>query len=203
MTVSINIGAATSSAKNSDLAALQAAINDELKLYATKAEIEELKAEIEKIRTGLSVIGTRVGAIEQTPMPDHGHGPLTQRVEALEALIQRVPAENPQPISDVGALPRPAGIRPDEVSLVYDRATLYYHDMVLHAQRLDDTRWRLFAQLNFVVVSPVLWTYDEIVEGTPEEVYEHAHRRLLELADLKPQHDAVHERVRRMSEGAR
>ena len=88
------------------------------------------------------------------------------------------------------------------MELIYNNVTLRHGDMELHIQRMNGDRWRLYAELNYITIAPVVWTYDETVTGEPEQVYQHAVRRLQELARLKPIHDAVHDRVRRMSEGA-
>ncbi|HYH48630.1 MAG TPA: hypothetical protein VEG38_03685 [Acidimicrobiia bacterium] len=166
----------------------------------TTVKVGEFNSLIAALNAELTALAERLAILESEPDPVIPPD-LTTRVEALESLIQRVPAENPNPVLLADSPGRPADLPADEVVLVYDRATLYYHDMELYAVRIGERTWRLLAQLNFVVISPVTWTYDEVVEGTPEEVYEHAQRRLLELAELKPQHDHVHERVRAMSEG--
>lgn len=217
-------GAATTTAKVGDVNALITALNAELALLASKADVvavnervanlaATLTARLDQISAGLTALenepdpvlppdlSERVAALEDRPAPVIPPD-LTTRVEALEALVQRVPAENPAPrTTEAGTPGKPAGLDPDEVALVYNRAVLYYHDIEMYADRLSETKWRLYASLNFIVISPAIWTYDEIVEGPPEEVYEHAQRRLMELAELKPSHDAVHERVREMSEG--
>lgn len=209
MPISINLSSSTSTAtaKISDVNALLAAINTELALYPTRAQYDQLAAKVAALEARVDTVEdrpdltARVAALEVEPDPVLPPD-LTARVEALERLVQRVPAESPAPIVPSSEpLPRPANLNRDRVELVYDHATLYYGDLELHAQRIDERKWRLYAQLNYVVISPVLWTYDEIVEGTPEEVYAHASRRIAELAKLKPQHDAVHDRVRAMSEG--
>jgi hypothetical protein len=191
----------------------------------TTVKVPDLNAVITALNAELATLGSRISSLEEhvnRPMPDHGHvaladrvaalenkpdlvipPDLTTRVEALEALIVRSPVEAPAPVPMAyEPVDRPEGIDPDEPTLVYDKATIYLGDMELHALRINATKWRLFAKLNYIVLASTEWTYDEIVEGTPDEVYAHALRRLRELAELKPQHDAVHDRVRRMSEGA-
>lgn len=210
-------GTATTTVKISDLNALITAINTELAALAASIATNQsaITAQGSRIKTvedkpapvippdlsnAVTALTARIDGLEAQPDPVIPPD-LTIRVEALENLVQRVPAENPNPLFATETLPRPAHLPADQVSLIYDRATLYLNDMELHALRIGETTWRLVAQLNFVVVSPVTWTYDEVVEGTPDEVYRHAMARLQELAELKPQHDAVHERVRAMSEG--
>lgn len=182
-------GGATTTAKVGDVNALVAALNTELDILRERLTAYE------------SQIGGRITLLEGHAHSDYPPD-LTDRVEALENLVQRVPVENPNPAA-LGSEPmaKPPDLDPGEVTLIYDRATLYYQGMELYAVRVGPSTWRLLAQLNFVTISPVLWTYDEVIEGTPDEVYAHAHQRLLELAELKPQHDHVHERVRAMSEG--
>jgi hypothetical protein len=192
-------GAATSTVKVSDFNAVLTALNAELatlgsRITALEGTTGETEGNISSLQEGLLILENEPDIV----LPPN----LAERLEALENLVQRVPAENPAPMpGSIEALPRPDGLDPNSVELVYDKATIYYHDTILHALRIGESRWRLFAQLNFVVISPVLWTYDEVIEGTPNEVYQHAARRLMELAELKPQHDAVHQRVREMSEG--
>lgn len=205
-------GAATTTVKVSDYNALVTALNAELGLLASRITALEnkpapvippdltndLTALKERQASYEAQMGGRITILEGEPdVPD-----LTDRVLALENLIVRSPAESPTPQPMVyEPLAKPAGIDPDEPALVYDKATIYLGDMELHAQRIDATHWRLFAALNYITISQILWTYDEIVEGTPDEVYAHALGRLQELAELKPQHDAVHHRVVEMSEG--
>lgn len=201
-------GTATATVKVADLNNLIAAINTELGFHATRQTLEELRARVAALE-GVPApvippdLTDRVAALENEPdvilPPD-----LTDRVTALEALIIRSPVENPLPPSIPGTyepLPKPEGLDPNSPALIYDKATIYLGDMELHAVRIDTLKWRLFARLNYIVLAAAEWTYDEIVEGTPDEVYQHALRRLEELAALKPQHDAVHSRVKEMSEG--
>ena len=172
----------------------------------TSAKIGDVNTLIGQISGELSGLEDRIVnrlvALEQTSQSEHDHPTLEERIAALEALIVRSPAENPLPATALTERPgRPTDLNPDEVTLIYDRAVLYYHDIVMYADRVGENRWRLYATMNFIVISPAVWTYDEIFEGTPEAVYEHAMRRMHELAELKPAHDAVHTRVREMSEG--
>jgi hypothetical protein len=90
---------------------------------------------------------------------------------------------------------------PEDVTLTYEKVTLSYQGVDMHVDRIEDGRYRLYARLNYITAAQMEWTYDETVEGTPDEVYAHATARIRELAELKPKHDAVHDRVRRMSEG--
>jgi hypothetical protein len=227
MTISITLGTLTATAKIQDVKNLLDAVNSELALYATKASVDALTARVKALEdaTGtyarkdvLADLALQVGAMMAEPdpvippdlservaalesEPDPVIPPdLSDRVLALENLIQRVPAEAPHTQSVV-SLPRPANLPADKVSLIYDKATLYLHDLEMHADRIDESKWRLYSTLNYIVVNPAVWTYDEIVEGTPDEVYAHAVKRLTELAKLKPQHDSVHHRVKEMSEG--
>lgn len=219
-------GGASTTAKVGDVNAVIAALNAELDaIRARQMDVEKtlgmgLNAAVVRIETlenspVVSDLGTLVAGmgarLDQAQAaiatlesePDPAIPPdLSERVAALEALVVRAPAQDPSPILLPDVLPRPADVSPNEITLVYDKATLYYHDIAMYALRIDANKWRLVATLNYVVISPAVWTYDEIVEGTPDEVYAHAYRRLEELAELKPQHDAVHERVARMSEGA-
>lgn len=192
MALSTLAGAATLTVKVGDFNTFVAALN---------AELEALTGALTAAASTILTLTDRIAALENQPLVDHGHGALDERVAALENLIVRSPAEAPVPITTDEHLPRPENLDDSEVELVYNRATLYYHGMELHADRIGSNRWRLYAQLNYITVTQILWTYDEIVEGTLDEVYAHAYRRLQELAELKPQHDAVHERVREMSEG--
>lgn len=192
MAISPVSGTGTTTVKVNDLNAVITVIN---------AELTALAARIGADDDDVAALNDRLSALEQTPLADHGHAALTDRVAALEALVQRAPAQVPAATVATETPPRPAGLDTSEVRLVYNQAVLYYGDVELHAQRIDGRRWRLQSRLNYIVISPAEWTYEEIVEGTPEEVYEWATRRLIELAELKPQHDAVHDRVRRMSEG--
>lgn len=168
----------------------------------TSAKIGDVNGLITQIGVELSGLDNRLVGLEQSSRSEHDHPTIEERIAALEAMIVRSPAENPLPAAvPAERPPRPTGLNPDEVTLIYDRAVLYYHDIVMYADRVDENRWRLYATMNFIVISPAVWTYDEMFEGTPDEVYEHAMRRMRELAELKPAHDAVHERVREMSEG--
>jgi hypothetical protein len=178
---------------NADLATLEAKLTS----FATKAEVEELR----KFDLALEQrLLERITTLEEVPLPALGHDALDGRIAALENAAARTPAEASTPAYE--PLPRPADLDPATPELVYDKATIYLGDMELHAQRIGARRWRLMAQLNYITVNQIQWTYDETVEGTPDEVYAHALRRLEELAELKPRHDAVHDRVKAMSEGA-
>lgn len=196
-------GGNTTSAKIGDVNTVIAAFNAEI-----AALIQTASALEERINDRLSVLNTELGeqdgrlaTLEQAPAPAIPPD-LTDRVAALENMIQRVPAEAPQPMEMASPLGRPAGLDPNKIEMVYDKVTLYFHDLEMYATRVGADRWRLVATMNFITVSPAVWTYDEVIQGTPDEVYEHAMRRLAELAELKPQHDAVHERVKAMSEGS-
>lgn len=202
MTIPQNTGTATTTIKVSDQNALITAINAELASLASRIKVLEDKPapaipDITPLATKAELTSLRDfdTALEQR---------LTDRLTALEA----APAARPAPalatiaLADTSALARPTGIDPDRIEMVYDQVTLYYKDMEVHAQRIGQQRWRLMATLNYITVSPATWTYDETVEGTADEVYAHALKRLEELARLKPIHDSVHDRVRRMSEGA-
>jgi hypothetical protein len=205
-------GSSSSSAKISDLSALITAINTELAALeakflplATKASVDELKARVAVLEAKVIPpdLTARVTALETEPDPVLPPD-LTGRVAALEAAVAsfRTPPGVPTVLEQIVSPPSPHHRDPSKgVELIYDKATLYYGDMELHAVRIGENTWRLLAQLNFVTVSQVLWTYDETVSGTPEEVYRHAARRLEEIAGLKANHDAAHERVRDMSEG--
>lgn len=221
MAIAANTGTATATAKISDINALITAINTELALYATKASVDALtvrvKALEDKVPTSATKdelgplrdfdlaleqrVNDRLGALENKPAP----ADLTERVAALEAIITelRTPAavtSTSDPMSTVPTTRRPRD--PSEgVELIYDKATLYYGDMELHALRTAESTWRLVAQLNYITVNQIIWTYDETIQGTPAEVYTHASARLIELARLKTSHDAAHKRVREMSEG--
>lgn len=188
MTLSTLTGTATTTVKVGDFNALIAALN------------AELASLTERIGSFEAQLGGRLTVLEARPEPVIPPD-LTDRVLALENLVVRSPAENPNPLTAFERTSRPPGIDPDKVELVYDRATLYYGNIEMYADRIGDNRWRLYAQLNFIVISPAQWTYDEIFEGTVDEVYAHAVARLRELAELKPKHDAVHARVVEMSEG--
>lgn len=205
-------GAATLTVKVSDFNAFITALN---------AELDGIRARFDAINPLIDAInglGARVAALENEPPiniegalsriaaledePDPVIPPdLTDRVEALEALIVRSPAESPGPGITAAEPPPPSDLDTTEVQLVYNQATLYYGGVELHAQRIGERRWLLRSRLNYIVISPAEWTYEEIIEGEPDDVYAHAQRRLVELAELKPQHDAVHSRVREMSEG--
>lgn len=226
MTIPANAGTATSTAKISDINALITAINTELALYATKASVDALttrvaalEASIATNQTAISTMGVRVKTLEDKPAvpdltvrvkalenePDPVIPPdLSDRVDALEDAVGHltVPASatgtDPSMLSPIPHQRRAAS---EGIELVYDQATLYLGDMELHARRVAENTWRLVASLNYITVSQIAWTYDETVRGTAEEVYAHAMARLEELAELKPQHDAVHARVREMSEG--
>ena len=199
MTISALTGAATTTVKVSDFNAMITALNAEL--ADLKTTITAAQGQLVETVNRIATLKTQLDDYVNTPMSDHGHGELDQRVDALEEMVKRVPAENPNPQVPTQILAKPAGLDPSKPTLVYDRATIYFHDIELYANRIDSDKWLLQATLNYVVLSPGVWTYEEIFEGTPEEVYAHAMKRLTELAELKPQHDAVHERVRAMSEG--
>lgn len=159
------------------------------------ATLEERQAAYE------AQVGGRITVLEaETDPPD-----LTNRVAALEAALAalRTPAVATSTVDPMATLPTTRRPRdPSEgVELIYDKATLYYGDMELHALRTAETTWRLVAQLNYITVNQVIWTYDETIRGTPAEIYAHASARLIELAGLKTSHDAAHKRVREMSEG--
>lgn len=181
-------GSATASAKVGDVNALIEALN------------AALAAVNQNFENRFDRLALRVDTLEAEPDPVMPPD-LTTRVEALEALIVRSPAESPGPGLTVTEPPRPPNLDATQPQLVYNQATLYYRDVELHAQRIGETRWLLRSRLNYIVISPAEWTYEEIIDGTPDEIYAHAQRRLVELAELKPQHDAVHARVREMSEG--
>lgn len=97
----------------------------------------------------------------------------------------------------------PAPVDGDGVELVYRQVTLRYEGVELYAERTGEDTWQLRAALNYIQPSEVTWAYEEIFEGDDDAVYAHASGRVKELAELKRQHDAVHDRVRRMSEGER
>lgn len=222
MAIAANTGTATSAAKISDINLLVTAINVELALYASKTSVDELKTRVATLEaktippdltsrvTALEGkpapvdLTSRVTALEKTPAlvvpPD-----LTDRVAALEAIVTalRTPAAATSTGDPMATLPTTRRPRdPSQgVELIYDKATLYYGDMELHALRTAETTWRLVAQLNYITVNQVIWTYDETIQGTPAEIYAHASARLIELAGLKTSHDAAHKRVREMSEG--
>lgn len=213
MPLSTLTGAATATVKVPDLNATITAINAELATLNEKVgALDDLVARLDALETVPPPVippdlSDRVAALEAEPDPvlppdlTAALAELAARVVALELLASNAA---PAPIlasPSIDVLPRPEGIDPGEVTLIYDKATLYYGDMTLHAIRLDERRWRLLARLNYIVLASTDWTFDEIKEGTPEEVYAHAQRRIMELAELKPQHDAVHERVVAMSEG--
>lgn len=166
----------------------------------TTVKVSDFNAMITALNAELAGLGDRIAALESEPAPVIPPD-LTTRVEALEHLVQRAPAENPTPAGTFERQPKPANLPADRMVLVYDRATIYYGDLELYADRIGENRWRLYAQLNFIVLSPALWTYDEIFEGDAAAVYRHAVKRLEELNRLKPIHDAVHQRVVAMSEG--
>lgn len=222
MAIAANTGTVTSAAKISDINALITAINTELALYATKGSVDELKTRVATLeaKTVPPDLTNRVAALEAKPAPVDltarvaalENKPvlvlppdLTDRVAALEAALAalRTPAVATSTVDPMATLPTTRRPRdPSEgVELIYDKATLYYGDMELHALRIADNTWRLVAQLNYITVSQVIWTYDETVHGTPTEIYAHASARLIELAGLKTSHDAAHKRVREMSEG--
>jgi hypothetical protein len=193
----------TISAINADLAALGARLDALEGRPDLVTRVEALEAEPD-----LTARLEAAEALLAAPGPVPGMDALVARIEAAEAalaILQTTPHPTTPPVpvtmDTSSALPRPEGVDPGEVTLVYDKATLYYGDMALHAIRLDDRRWRLLARLNYIVLASTDWTYDEVVEGTPDEIYAHAQRRLMELAELKPKHDEVHERVVAMSEG--
>jgi hypothetical protein len=182
-------GTATTTVKVSDYNALVAALNTELDILR------------ERLASYEAQLGGRLTVLENEPDPIIPPD-LTTRVEALENLIVRSPVENPGPaLAPAEPPPPPPNLDTSRPQLVYNQATIYYSDVELHAQRIGETRWLLRSRLNYIVISPAEWAYEEIFEGTADEVYEHAVGRLMELAELKPQHDLVHERVRLMSEG--
>lgn len=164
----------------------------------TTVKVGDHNAMITALNAELVAIVARLDQLE-------AQADLTERVGSLEMTVANLPPPVAVPTTPVlspgEAPPRPTNLDPNQIEMVYDTVVLYYHDLELHAQRIGDRRWRLVSALNFIVVSPIVWTYDEIVEGTADEVYAHAIRRLEELARLKPIHDAVHARVRSMSEG--
>lgn len=222
MAIAANTGTATATAKISDINALITAINTELALYASKASVDELKTRVATLeaKTIPPDLTSRVAALEAKPAPvdltarvtalEAKPAPvlapdLTDRVAALEAALAalRTPAAATSTADPMATLPTTRRPRdPSEgVELIYDKATLYYGDMELHALRTAETTWRLVAQLNYITVNQVIWTYDETIRGTPAEIYAHASARLIELAGLKTSHDAAHKRVREMSEG--
>lgn len=225
MAIAANTGSASSTAKISDVNALVTAINTELALYATKASVDALTARVTALEAKVIPpdLTVRVKALEDKPAPvippdltarvkaleiepDPVLPPdLTVRVSALEGIVAsfRTPPEVPtilEQILNPATFHQPRN--PAEgVELIYDKATLYYGDMELHAVRIGENTWRLLAQLNYITVNQILWTYDETVHGTPAEIYAHASARLEELAALKVDHDRAHKRVREMSEG--
>lgn len=167
----------------------------------TTAKLNDLNALIGEINRELAAFEARAKNLEEEPdVPD-----VSDRVAALEILVATLRAPEPVPIttSDImSAVPvHPPRDVSEGIELVYDKATLYLGDLELHALRVGEDTWRLLSQLNYITVSQIIWTYDETVTGTPDEVYAHAYQRLTELAEIKVQHDAAHDRVRRMSEG--
>lgn len=206
---------------NTEVAALDA----KLVPLATKAAVDELKARVAVLEAKVIPpdLTTRVTALEQKPdpvippdlsarvtaleaEPDVVLPPdLSDRVTALEAAVAdfRIPpvAARTDEMSMLSPIPHQRRDPAEGIELIYDKATLYLGDMDLHALRIAEETWRLVAQLNYITVNQIIWTYDEIVHGTPDEVYRHAARRLAELAELKIAHDAAHARVREMSEG--
>lgn len=198
----------TTAAKISDLNTLITSIN---------AELATLASSITTNQTAISTMGTRVKTLEDKPVPvdltprlkalEDAPGPalppdLSDRVAALEQTIANLRTPPAVAAGDpmMSVIPHtPAD--PTKLELVYDKATLYLGDMELHALRIAENKWRLVAQLNYITISQIVWTYDETVTGTPDEVYAHASARLVELAKLKVSHDAAHKRVREMSEG--
>lgn len=190
-------GAATLTVKVSDFNAFVTALNAEVEKLANRLVAIEQATRSEHSH---DAVEARIAALEAEADPVMPPD-LTDRVAALEALIVRSPAESPGPFMGVPEPTRPPNLDTSQPQLVYNQATLYYGDVELHAQRIGERRWLLRARLNYIVISPAEWTYEEIIEGDPDEVYAHAQRRLVELAELKPQHDAVHSRVREMSEG--
>lgn len=206
MAISLLAGTVTSAAKVGDVNTLIAALNTELEALGSRVtklekDLADANVKIGAMPGVVQTVAERVATLEQTRLSDHGHSEIDVRLDSLENMIQRVPAENLQSMAMESVLPRPTGLDSTKIEMVYDHVTLYYGDLVMHAQRIGADQWRLVATLNYIVVNPAVWTYDEVVEGTPEEVYAHAMKRMEELAKLKPQHDAVHERVREMSEG--
>lgn len=167
--------------------------------------VTDLQTLIGAINTELAGLDSRLAELDVRLDALEGRADLTERLSALELTVANLPptAAVPTPSAlTTEPLARPANLDPAKIEMVYDNVVFYYRDMEVRAQRIGDRRWRLVAQLNFIVISPVVWTYDEIVEGTPTDVYRHAIKRLEELSRLKPIHDAVHDRVRAMSEGA-
>lgn len=206
LTVKVSDFNAFVTALNAELAALEAKVRD-LGLATSSSDLaleerinERLRALEDEPPVNIEGALSRIAALEAEADPVIPPD-LTDRVAALEALIVRSPAESPGPFMGTPEPTRPPNLDTSQPQLVYNQATLYYGDVELHAQRIGERRWLLRARLNYIVISPAEWTYEEIIEGDPDEVYAHAQRRLVELAELKPQHDAVHSRVREMSEG--
>lgn len=162
----------------------------------TTVKVGDFNAMIAALNNELATLTARVDGLEAQP-PVNIEGALS-RIEALE---QAPAQDSTPPAAATATAPRPSGLRADRIELVYDKVTFYYGDTVVYADRVGENRWHLYAQLNYIVISPALWTYDEMFEGQPEDVYAHVVKRLQELARLKPIHDSVHDRVRRMSEG--
>lgn len=218
-------------AKISDLNTLITAINTELGLYATKASVDALTTRVTTLEGKVTALEgraippdltVRVKALEDKPAPvmppdltarvvaleteaDPVIPPdLTGRVEVLEETVAtlRTPVVSAAgDTSMISPIPHRRRDPAEGVELIYDKATIYLGDMELHALRVAENTWRLVAQLNYITVSQIIWTYDETVTGTVDDIYRHAVGRLQELAQLKVAHDAAHKRVREMSEG--
>lgn len=177
-------------------------VEDKLPSLAPVSSVVSVQNVLPRIQSDIHDLQGAVADIVAEPdVPD-----LTGRVAALEDRVARFGISAPSPVTDEAMLsviphtPRPISAGPE---LVYDKATLYLGDMELHALRIAENKWRLVAQLNYITINQIQWTYDETVTGTTDEVYAHALVRLKELAELKPKHDAVHARVRAMSEGVK
>lgn len=205
MAIAANTGSASSAAKISDINALITAINTELPLYATKASVDALTARVTTLEAKVIPpdLTVRVKALEDKPAPVLPPD-LTVRVSTLEEIVasfRTPPAASSAGETMISPIPHRRRDPSEGVELVYDKATLYFGDMELHALRTAENTWRLVAQLNYITVNQIIWTYDETVHGTVDDVYRHAIGRLQELAALKVDHDAAHKRVREMSEG--